>query len=356
MEKVDLEFLMRRPLFENFTQEEIEELKDHISIKKFPQDSLIITEGESTSDIYLIYSGEVDVIKQNGTGPFKLGTLKEGEIFGEMAYLNHRPRSTTIKAVKNTVVYELSQESLDKPVLGKILSKLVKNIAKISIQRVSHSNQQRLLAASRETEAKNVFGKLALYLVSALCIINAAFIFIPIYPNHQMNTYFYWGYAGFAALILLINFPNLREQLGITFKKMDLFLISMSVIVGLLFIAGVKWLLPSLFMVHTPLILSWVLSYALFCLVFEFVNRGILLSSFLEYFEEKPMLTVFLAAFISTFLPMVASYLTIGHVALMFVFNVLFNLIYLKSRSIFTLFAIHYILGLAIVFLGGAPF
>ena len=55
------------------------------------KDDVILTEGEESSDAYIILKGEVDVIKKNKV----IATLHENAIFGEIGLVDQRPRTAT---------------------------------------------------------------------------------------------------------------------------------------------------------------------------------------------------------------------------------------------------------------------
>jgi len=59
---------------------------------------IICCEGNEGKDMYVIQSGNVKVTKGSPNGELFLATLKEGEIFGEMALFDRLPRSATVRA------------------------------------------------------------------------------------------------------------------------------------------------------------------------------------------------------------------------------------------------------------------
>jgi glucose-6-phosphate 1-dehydrogenase len=56
----------------------------------------IVERGEQRSDLYVVCRGELEAV---GPGGERLGVVKEGECFGEMALLLNQPRSATVRAV-----------------------------------------------------------------------------------------------------------------------------------------------------------------------------------------------------------------------------------------------------------------
>ena len=83
--------------------------------KFYQKGQSILEEGELSFEAYIILEGEVDVFKMvfNRNYPTKevhLATLSKGAIFGEIGWLQHLPRTATVKANTDCKVYVLSEE------------------------------------------------------------------------------------------------------------------------------------------------------------------------------------------------------------------------------------------------------
>jgi hydroxyacylglutathione hydrolase len=69
-------------------------------IRKFDASSIIFEEGAIGSEFYIILSGAV-AIRKNVNGELRqIALLRPGEFFGEMAVVDHRPRSATAVAIE----------------------------------------------------------------------------------------------------------------------------------------------------------------------------------------------------------------------------------------------------------------
>jgi CRP-like cAMP-binding protein len=53
----------------------------------FSKNGLIVKEGKQGAWVYLILEGRVKLVRKNGTGTIVFDTLDEGEIFGEIDFL-----------------------------------------------------------------------------------------------------------------------------------------------------------------------------------------------------------------------------------------------------------------------------
>jgi len=103
------------PLFENLTTDEREALVREMDLETHDEGSVIISEGDSGSSMYLIVSGEVKVYTR-GTGQsgnVYLAKLGEGDFFGEVSVLTGKPRTATITASQRTELLRLDKEKLD---------------------------------------------------------------------------------------------------------------------------------------------------------------------------------------------------------------------------------------------------
>ena len=65
----------------------------------FKQNSMIYKVNEKPKFAYYIYTGEVEIISKND---YVIGTLKEGELFGEISSLFNKEHSVSAKAATDT--------------------------------------------------------------------------------------------------------------------------------------------------------------------------------------------------------------------------------------------------------------
>lgn len=74
--------------------------------------TVILTEGEASDRICLLAAGRVGVFK--GGDAARLGTVEAGAYFGEMGMLSGAPRSTSVIADTDVVVWSLTQNALQR--------------------------------------------------------------------------------------------------------------------------------------------------------------------------------------------------------------------------------------------------
>lgn len=73
---------------------------------------VIVTEGEPADCMYVIQSGEVEVVQADGSGERRLVLLGASDFFGEMAMFQREPRSATVRAVGTARVLKVDKRTL----------------------------------------------------------------------------------------------------------------------------------------------------------------------------------------------------------------------------------------------------
>ena len=70
----------------------------------------IVTEGIMSNNAYVIIKGEVRVTQKVDKKVVTIGTLKEGEVFGEMGLIAETVRSANVSAIGDVTVGVISKE------------------------------------------------------------------------------------------------------------------------------------------------------------------------------------------------------------------------------------------------------
>lgn len=107
--------------------------------KSFAPGETLIEEGDQSEIAYFLYSGEVGIYKKTEGGERNLGTLKEGQLFGEMAYLLKEKRTATARAETEVVVLALPPHILEDlmrhsaPLSRRIIDTLCQRLEKMNL-------------------------------------------------------------------------------------------------------------------------------------------------------------------------------------------------------------------------------
>ncbi len=81
-------------------------------VKKLKKGDIIFREGDASDAMYVIKSGMIDITKTKGSKDIVLATLKAGEMLGEMAFFDNKPRSAGARAATDAEVIMLPFASL----------------------------------------------------------------------------------------------------------------------------------------------------------------------------------------------------------------------------------------------------
>lgn len=94
---VTFAMVARVPLFSYLDAAAIAELVDNLNARTVSAGTTIVRRGERGTAMYLIASGQVEVV--TGKDPIR---LQEGDFFGEMSLLANEPRTATVQALRTT--------------------------------------------------------------------------------------------------------------------------------------------------------------------------------------------------------------------------------------------------------------
>jgi CRP-like cAMP-binding protein len=154
------------PLFSALDENALRALVEKVALRRFAAGEKIIREGEDGDSLFVIVEGEVLVYQSPRSDPASgsphrvvLTRLFEGEFFGEIALLTHRPRSATVEAQDEVTALELSRQVMgdlieDHPEVLKVLlrffrDRLVDSLIETSELFAPFANQERLALVSR---------------------------------------------------------------------------------------------------------------------------------------------------------------------------------------------------------------
>ena len=98
-EEDKLQFLKKTELFSELPQAELKAICHITSEVAYPADSTLFEEGDEGDSLYLLVDGEVSIIK---AGTEVLFFDEKGYCLGEIALIDNKPRSATVKTVKPT--------------------------------------------------------------------------------------------------------------------------------------------------------------------------------------------------------------------------------------------------------------
>ncbi|HKQ75360.1 MAG TPA: ATP-binding cassette domain-containing protein [Blastocatellia bacterium] len=103
------EFLKKCPSFASLAPDALTDIADKMFMERHPSGGVIIRQGEVGDKFYLIREGSVDVYIGDGIESRHVRSMGEGEFFGEIALMTDQPRTATVIAKENVMLYALSK-------------------------------------------------------------------------------------------------------------------------------------------------------------------------------------------------------------------------------------------------------
>ena len=85
-------------------------------MRSYPKDTMIFSECQSGSDMYIVQTGSVKIVKVVDNEEIMLALLKKGDIFGEMALLDNKPRSACAIAHEDCSAMVINRSNFDQMV------------------------------------------------------------------------------------------------------------------------------------------------------------------------------------------------------------------------------------------------
>jgi CRP-like cAMP-binding protein len=101
------------PLFSDLPKNAFIQLMEQMHMRSMLPEEAIISEGDVGDSMFIISSGRVKITKTAETGAeIVLAHLGDGAFFGEMALISQAPRSASVIAEEETVLFEVSRAVL----------------------------------------------------------------------------------------------------------------------------------------------------------------------------------------------------------------------------------------------------
>ena len=132
------------PLFAEFNNTELDaflELLDPIAAQP---GELIVRQDEPGDTMFIIIEGKVRVIHREQGKPVELARLCEGAFFGELALIDHLPRSADVEALEPATLLSISQGTV-RAIVGVCPSaafKLLIAIGRVLVDRLRSGNRK----------------------------------------------------------------------------------------------------------------------------------------------------------------------------------------------------------------------
>ena len=105
--------LSSSPLFEMLSNQELEYVAELARPRRFSAGQVVFEEGELGDSLYVIVSGDMEILRRDTSGEQKvIATLSPPQFFGEMSLIDKEYRSATVRARTDAELLHLTAENL----------------------------------------------------------------------------------------------------------------------------------------------------------------------------------------------------------------------------------------------------
>jgi CRP/FNR family cyclic AMP-dependent transcriptional regulator len=100
-------------MFEELSQEDLEQLASSVTERRFRAGEIIFNQGEPGTEMFVVAEGHVNIhLPGEASRRISLKDVARGEYFGELALFDEQPRSASALATTNAKLLVLSRETL----------------------------------------------------------------------------------------------------------------------------------------------------------------------------------------------------------------------------------------------------
>jgi len=121
-------------LFSEINEEDLLNLATSLKEIEYESEIEVITQGDLGTSMYIVISGEVEVLVDGK----KIVTLGEKEVFGELSALDPEPRAASVVTTETTLLFKI-----DNTILYYLIAEypaVAKGIIRILCERIRNSN------------------------------------------------------------------------------------------------------------------------------------------------------------------------------------------------------------------------
>ena len=139
--------LRRTEILQSLGEEEIRRLSERVHVRVFGTGEVVVRQNDEGESLFIVRRGTLDVHIDGAP----VGTLREGEIFGEMSLLTGEKRKATVTAASEVRLVEISKEDIE-PVI-RANPRLLEQLSAILARREESNIEQRKSAEHQRAGA-----------------------------------------------------------------------------------------------------------------------------------------------------------------------------------------------------------
>ncbi|HNZ48469.1 MAG TPA: cyclic nucleotide-binding domain-containing protein [Candidatus Hydrogenedentes bacterium] len=128
----------RVPLFHALDGADIEKIVSRGMTMRMLKGETLFYKGTSGNQMYVVLAGKLGVYN----GETMIATLRPGDMCGEMALVNHETRSATVKLEEDSLLFVLTETTLNKLLTKRVAVQLLLNIIATLSKRLQEANKR----------------------------------------------------------------------------------------------------------------------------------------------------------------------------------------------------------------------
>ena len=350
-------------LFSGLTDAERSDILDQAETRECGAGDVILTEGDPNSRLFIVMTGEVEVLKLEPTTNriLPLSAISEGGVFGELSFFNEAPCTATVKAIGDTTLLVLDRKAFRAG--GGAYDNLVASMAGTNLARLDATNAKYVKSAVDYLEAlrtQNEFGKFFIITIVTFGLGNLLNRIVNDYVIDTTTDLYSWAYLLIILtpiLYFVMHFKYPLTMFGVHLRRWRASLRDgiVSGSLGVALFLGGYWLVnrllgkplqQNLLAISDARLLSpTVLLYLGHSYVQEFIARGVIQTSLQKFLNETTgRQTVMLTSFLFGVFHL---HISIAFSLVVFVGSVVFGFLYLRTQNLIGVSILHWLLGLA---------
>ena len=358
-------------LLTNLSAEQLQEIENICDLRAYRQGEYIIQEGEYTDDIYFLVSGKVELSKlePNTQKNIQFKEMFPGQSFGEMSFVDGRPRSCSVKSKTESHIYVLAKHKLIEKVAGgqeiiSILGATINYQVNQYLRFLSDRHIMTLQERIEELRDRNNFGYFFVALIVMLFLSTIVDVGIKEwFPDYNVYSQFF-SWTFFIAAFLFPWLVAVRKmkisikEVGVTTKKLKLSILDgvafscWGVIIIFALAVLVDWLIPGNNLTEKILQVTFPLSSLLYLVhsaIQEFLRAVIQISIQRFSLDVKGRYSIAISAVI---FGMCHAHYGIAAILITVVASVIFGAIYTRTYNLVGVSLFHWILGWVLLNVG----
>jgi uncharacterized membrane protein len=103
------------PIFQGLNAQDLQDLAEHVVERTFRAGETVFAQGDPSHAMYVVARGQLNIyLPGEESRRISLKDVGPGEFFGELALFDDLPRSASVLATTDCVLFELERDTLDK--------------------------------------------------------------------------------------------------------------------------------------------------------------------------------------------------------------------------------------------------